>query len=66
VALDHGWAAGDLLTLLAQLRKRLENANRAYTSVQVHCRGWNEEKMLRFRSERRFSRPNSPRVSGGG
>lgn len=48
VALDHGWAAGDLLTLLAQLRKRLENANRAYTSVQVHCRGWNEEKMLAF------------------
>lgn len=48
VALDEGWAVEDPLTRLAQLRKRLENANRAYTSVQVHCRGWNEEKMLEF------------------
>jgi hypothetical protein len=51
VALDAGWADGDPLTRLAQLRKRLENANRAYTSVQVHCRGWNEEQVLKFSRE---------------
>lgn len=51
VALEAGWADGDPLTRLAQLRKRLENANRAYTSVQAHCRGWNEEKVLEFSIE---------------
>jgi hypothetical protein len=48
VALEAGWDNGNKLTLLAQLRKRLENANRAYTSVQAHCRGWNEEQVLEF------------------
>ena len=48
VALDAGWAERDPLTRLAQLRKRLENANRAYTSVQAHCRGWDERKVRDF------------------
>ena len=48
VALDAGWDGGNLLTRLAQLRKRLENANRAYTSVKVHCSGWDQERVLEF------------------
>ncbi|MGB5553083.1 MAG: DUF885 family protein, partial [Flavobacteriaceae bacterium] len=40
VLLDAGWVAENPLTLLAHLLKRLENANRAYTSVQVQCKGW--------------------------
>ncbi len=51
VALDAGYAEGEWLTLLAQLRKRLENANRAYMSVQAHCNGWSEEKVYRFSIE---------------
>jgi uncharacterized protein (DUF885 family) len=51
VALDAGWQKGSPLTRLAQLRKRLENANRAYTSVQVHCRGWSQEQVMRFSTE---------------
>ena len=51
VLLDAGWEAGNHLTLLAHLRKRLENANRAYTSVQVHCNGWSEEKVMQFSTE---------------
>ncbi|MFO7865742.1 MAG: DUF885 domain-containing protein [Candidatus Aminicenantes bacterium] len=51
VALEAGWDDGNKLTRLAQLRKRLENANRAYTSVQVHCRGWDEEQILAFSVE---------------
>ena len=48
IVLEAGWADDDPLTRLAQLRKRLENANRAYTSVQAHCRGWDEERILKF------------------
>jgi len=48
VALDAGWDNYNRLTHLAQLRKRLENANRAYTSVKVHCGGWDQEKVLDF------------------
>ncbi len=48
VALDAGWERGNKMTLLAHLRKRLENANRAYTSVQVHCNGWDREKVMQF------------------
>ena len=48
VALDAGWDNNHKLTRLAQLRKRLENANRAYTSVKVHCRGWDREKVMGF------------------
>jgi uncharacterized protein (DUF885 family) len=48
VALDAGWDDSHKLTRLAQLRKRLENANRAYTSVKAHCHGWDREKVLEF------------------
>lgn len=51
VLLDAGWEAGNHLTLLAHLRKRLENANRSYTSVQVHCNGWNQDQVLKFSTE---------------
>ena len=48
VALDAGWDNHNKLTYLAHLRKRIENANRAYTSVQVHCNGWDREKVHAF------------------
>ncbi len=48
VALDSGWDNNNKLTYLAHLRKRIENANRAYTSVQVHCNGWDQEKVHAF------------------
>ncbi|MEM1338942.1 MAG: DUF885 family protein [Bacteroidota bacterium] len=51
VLLDAGWEKGNHLTFLAHLRKRLENANRSYTSVQVHCNGWNQEQVLQFSTE---------------
>ena len=48
VALDAGWDNNNKLTYLAHLRKRIENANRAYTSVQVHCNGWDKDKVDEF------------------
>lgn len=51
VLLDAGWEADDPLTFLAHLRKRLENANRAYTSVMAHCQGWDREQVLQFSTE---------------
>ena len=51
IVLDAGYAKGDWLTRFAQLRKQLENANRAYMSVQAHCHGWNEEQVTRFSIE---------------
>ncbi len=51
VALDEGWDAGNDLTMLAHLRKRIENANRAYTSVMVHTQGWSREQVLQFSTE---------------
>ena len=51
VLLDAGWQKEDRLTLLAHLRKRLENANRAYTSVQVHCNGWDKAQVMKFSTE---------------
>lgn len=48
VALDEGWDAGTDMTLLAHLRKRIENANRAYTSVMVHTDGWTQEQVMEF------------------
>jgi uncharacterized protein (DUF885 family) len=51
VALDNGWEEGDHLTMLAHLRKRLENANRAYTSVMVHCEGWKQDQVMKFSTE---------------
>jgi uncharacterized protein (DUF885 family) len=57
LALDAGWDDFNKLTYLAHLRKRLENANRAYTSVQVHCFGWTEEEVARFSRERSLLAP---------
>ena len=51
VVLDAGWEKENKLTLLAHLRKRLENANRAYTSVQSHCNSWSKEKVINFSIE---------------
>ena len=51
VLLDAGWEAGNHLTYLAHLRKRLENANRTYTSVQAHCHGWSKEQVKQFSIE---------------
>lgn len=51
VLLDAGWEKENKLTLLAHLRKRLENANRAYTSVMVHCEDWTEEQVMQFSTE---------------
>lgn len=51
VALDEGWDAGNDMTLLAHLRKRIENANRAYTSVMVHTQGWTREQVMQFSTE---------------
>jgi len=48
VLLDAGWEKENKLTLLAHLRKRIENANRAYTSVQVHTNGWTQEQVIEF------------------
>ena len=57
IALDAGWDDGNRLTYLAHLRKRMENANRAYTSVQAHCFGWTEEEVLRFSEEEALVAP---------
>ena len=57
IALDAGWDDFNRLTYLAHLRKRLENANRAYTSVQVHCFGWTESEVLRFSEEESLLAP---------
>ncbi|MFK7831616.1 MAG: DUF885 family protein [Congregibacter sp.] len=46
--LNAGWADNAPLTRLAHLRKRLENATRAYVSVQVNTAAWGEEQVLSF------------------
>lgn len=46
--LNAGWAGNAPLTRLAHLRKRLENATRAYVSVQVSTAGWGEAEVLAF------------------
>ncbi|MFT5736611.1 MAG: hypothetical protein ACJAU2_000375 [Maribacter sp.] len=51
VVLDAGWESGNHLTYLAHLGKRLENENRAYTSVKVHCTEWNQEHILKQSTE---------------
>ncbi len=51
MTLDAGWDDDEPLTRMAHLRKRLENAVRAYVSVQVHCRGWNAEELGVFAVE---------------
>jgi uncharacterized protein (DUF885 family) len=45
MTLDHGFDGDQPLTRMAHLRKRLENAVRAYVSVQVHCRGWGADEL---------------------
>lgn len=50
--LDAGWSNGNQLTRLAHLRKRLENATRAYISVMVHAEGWTEEQVITFATTR--------------
>lgn len=57
VLLDEGWEAERPLTYLAHLRKRIENANRAYTSVQVHCNGWDQEQVMKFSIEKSLLAP---------
>lgn len=51
ITLDAGWNGFDKLDRLAHLRKRLENATRAYTSVKTHCRGWDRSKVHDFAVE---------------
>ena len=46
--LDAGWDDHNRLTRLAHLRKRLENATRAYVSVMVHVEGWNRDQVMEF------------------
>jgi uncharacterized protein (DUF885 family) len=50
--LEAGWGDGNKLTRLAHLRKRLENATRAYISVMVHVHGWNRDQVIEFASTR--------------
>jgi uncharacterized protein (DUF885 family) len=51
ILLEAGWEKERPLTYLAHLRKRLENANRAYTSVMVHCYGWTREEVMDFSTD---------------
>ena len=51
MTLDAGWDDDQPLTRMAHLRKRLENAVRAYVSVQVHCRGWTSDELGAFAVE---------------
>ena len=48
IALDAGWNGRNRLDRLAHLRKKLENAVRAYISVQVHCNDWDRDRVLEF------------------
>ncbi len=57
VALEKGWESERPLTYIAHLRKRLENANRAYTSVKVHCEGWSQEDVLKFSTDTAWVAP---------
>jgi uncharacterized protein (DUF885 family) len=51
MTLDAGWDDDRPLTRMAHLRKRLENAVRAWVSVQVHCRGWTHDRVRTFAVE---------------
>lgn len=67
--LEAGWADGNKLTRLAHLRKRLENATRAYISVMVHTQGWSKEQVIDFATTRgllpaQFAENLWDRVSG--
>jgi uncharacterized protein (DUF885 family) len=67
--LEAGWGDGNKLTRLAHLRKRLENATRAYISVMVHTQGWSRDQVIAFASTRgllpaQFANNLWDRVSG--
>ena len=67
--LEAGWGNGNKLTRLAHLRKRLENATRAYISVMVHTQGWSRKQVIEFASTRgllpaQFAENLWDRVSG--
>ena len=51
MTLDAGFDDDQPLTRMAHLSKRLENAVRAYVSVQVHCRGWSADELGVFAVE---------------
>ncbi len=51
MTLDAGFDDDQPLTRMAHLRKRLENAVRAFVSVQVHCRGWSADELGVFAVE---------------
>ena len=55
--LDAGWGDYQKLTRLAHLRKRLENATRAYVSVMVHDQGWDKEQLMEFATQRGLLAP---------
>ena len=55
--LNAGWSDGDKMTRLAHLRKRLENAVRAYASVMVHIHGWDKEQLMEFATGRGLVAP---------
>ena len=55
--LDAGWGDYQKLTRLAHLRKRLENATRAYVSVMVHVQGWDKEQLMEFATQRGLLAP---------
>ena len=46
--LDAGWDDHNRLTRLAHLRKRLENATRAYVSAMVHVHDWDKDQLMEF------------------
>ena len=55
--LDAGWGGFRKLTRLAHLRKRLENATRAYVSVMVHVHGWDKDQLMEFAIDRGLLAP---------
>lgn len=57
ITLDAGWNGFNTLDRFAHLRKRLENATRAYTSVQAHCRGWDRSQIHDFAVEKGLLAP---------
>jgi len=55
--LNTGWGGGQKLTRMAHLRKRLENATRAYVSVMVHNEGWEKQQVIDFATKRGLLAP---------
>ena len=55
--LNAGWGDYQKLTRLAHLRKRLENATRAYVSVMVHVQGWDKDQLMEFATQRGLLAP---------